>query len=209
MVSEGMKKANHRAIQGERNVEQEIQIVRSNRKSIGLEIKPDLQIVLRVPYRMTDREIQRFLQEKADWIDKYWQRAAAQKAERDNRIPEPKMTTEEIRMLAEQALQVIPAKVRHFAPIVGVNYGRITIRNQRTRWGSCSAKGNLNFNCMLMKTPPEVVDYVVVHELCHRLEMNHSPRFWAQVERVCPQYRQARAWLKKNGAGLIDSMPER
>lgn len=190
-------------------MEREIQIVRSNRKSIGLEIKPDLQIILRVPYRMTDREIQRFLREKADWIDKYWQRAAAQKKERESRAPEPKMTQEEIRMLANQALQVIPERVRYFAPIVGVNYGRITIRNQRTRWGSCSAKGNLNFNCMLMKTPPEVVDYVVVHELCHRLEMNHSPRFWAQVERVCPQYRQARAWLKKNGAELIESMPER
>ena len=87
----------------------------------------------------------------------------------------------ELQVLADEALRVIPERVRFYAPVVGVTYGRITIRNQRTRWGSCSAKGNLNFNCLLMKAPPEVLDYVVVHELCHRLEMNHSPRFWAQA----------------------------
>ena len=90
---------------------------------------------------------------------------------------------------------------------VGVTYGRITIRNQRTRWGSCSAKGNLNFNCLLMKAPPEVLDYVVVHELCHRLEMNHSPRFWAQVERVLPDYKVSRKWLREHGNELMDLNP--
>ena len=86
---------------------------------------------------------------------------------------------------------------------MGVDYGRITIRAQHTRWGSCSAQGNLNFNCLLMLTPDDVKAYVVVHELCHRKEMNHSARFWAEVERVLPGYRESRRWLRENGGALI------
>ncbi len=90
--------------------------------------------------------------------------------------------------MADRAIDVIPERVRPYAPIVGVTYGRITIRNQKTRWGSCSSKGNLNFNVALMLVPEEVMDYVVVHELTHRKEMNHSQNFWTEVERVCPEY---------------------
>ena len=115
---------------------------------------------------------------------------------------EAKLTHEELNKLVEQAKEVFPSKVAYFAKIVGVTYGRITIRCQKTRWGSCSSKGNLNFNCLLMLAPPEIVDYVVVHELCHRLEMNHSPKFWAQVERVLPHYKKYRKWLKDMGGNL-------
>jgi predicted metal-dependent hydrolase len=86
---------------------------------------------------------------------------------------------------------------------VGVDYRRITIRSQKTRWGSCSSSGNLNFNCLLLLAPPEVLDYVVVHELCHRKEMNHSPRFWAEVGRVLPDYKKRNKWLKENGSRLM------
>ena len=95
----------------------------------------------------------------------------------------------------------------YYAPAVGVTYDRITIRSQRTRWGSCSSRGNLNFNCLLMLAPEKVVDYVVVHELCHRKEMNHSPRFWAEVERILPDYRQSKRWLKENGQSLMGQLP--
>ena len=91
-------------------------------------------------------------------------------------------------------------------PPLGVCFGRITIRNQRSRWGSCSSKGNLNFNCLLMLTPPEVIDSVVVHELCHRKEMNHSKAFYAEVLRVFPDYWKWDKWLKENGPQLMRRM---
>ena len=88
----------------------------------------------------------------------------------------------------------------------GISYGRITIRNQKSRWGSCSEKGNLNFNCLLMLTPPDVIDYVVVHELCHRIHMDHSAAFWAEVQKVLPDYKKAKKWLKDNGSSIIGRM---
>jgi predicted metal-dependent hydrolase len=104
------------------------------------------------------------------------------------------------------AKQIIPEKVAYYARIMGVTYGRIAIRKQKSRWGSCSREGNLNFNCLLMMAPPEVLDYVVVHELSHRLEMNHSMWFWAQVEKILPDYRARRKWLKDQGNSLMIRM---
>ena len=118
----------------------------------------------------------------------------------------PALSMAEIRELADQALKVIPERVKYYAEKVGVTYGRITIRNQRSRWGSCSSKGNLNFNCLLMLTPPEVIDSVVVHELCHRKELNHSDRFYAEVLRVFPDYWKWDKWLKDNGNMLMMRM---
>lgn len=112
----------------------------------------------------------------------------------------------QIERLAQEALVVIPEKAQAYAKVVGVRYNRITIRNQRTRWGSCSSKHNLNFNCLLMLMPEAVLDYVVVHELCHLKQMNHSKAFWAEVERVLPNYREPKAWLKGNGWKYIEAM---
>ena len=108
-----------------------------------------------------------------------------------------KFTEQEIAELKKQAKKYIPGRVDYYAAQMHVSYGRIAIRCQKTRWGSCSQKGNLNFNCLLMKLPPEIIDYVVVHELCHRLQMNHSPKFWAEVEKVLPDYKKYRKWLKE------------
>jgi predicted metal-dependent hydrolase len=90
---------------------------------------------------------------------------------------------------------------------MGVTYGRITVRSQKTRWGSCSSTGNLNFNCLLMLAPEQVVDYVVVHELCHRLHMNHSADFWKLVAAYLPDYARWRKWLKENGEELLSHLP--
>ena len=88
-------------------------------------------------------------------------------------------------------------RVRFHAGRIGVHPKNITLREQKTKWGSCSSLGNLNFNWKLIMAPPEALDYVVVHELCHLIEMNHSPAFWAQVEKHCPDYKKWRDYLKR------------
>ena len=181
----------------------EYQIIRSDRKSLGLEVRPDGQVVVRAPRRLGKAEIQKFVTEHESWIQKHLEKVRERQKSRQET---KKLSMEEIQSLADQALKVIPERVAYYAPKVGVDYGRITIRNQRSRWGSCSSKGNLNFNCLLMLTPPEVIDSVVVHELCHRKEMNHSARFYAEVLRVFPDYRKWNQWLKEHGGELIGRM---
>ena len=177
-------------------------LIRSSRRTIGLEITPD-GLLVRAPYWVSRAEIERFLREKADWIAVHTERFQQRSAQNES---QPKLTEDELRALADEAARVIPERVRMYAPLVGVTCHRITIRNQRTRWGSCSSKGNLSFNCLLMLTPLEVIDSVVVHELCHRLEMNHSPRFYAEVRRVYPDYDKWNRWLKENGGAIMARM---
>lgn len=176
-------------------------VVRSSRRTISLEIRPDGTVLVRAPRRLSDKAIREFVQSKEHWL-----REKLQKYERRPALP--LLTGAELADLKEQAKADITARVRQFAPRVGISFGRVTIRAQRTRWGSCSAQGNLNFNCLLILAPPAVRDYVVVHELCHRKEMNHSDRFWAEVERILPDYRSRRQWLKDNGAALMARLPE-
>jgi len=178
-----------------------IEIIRSKRRSIAVEIRSDLRVVVRAPMRMKNKDIQRFIEEKSAWIEKHLEIAKARQAERP-----PAFTDEQIRGFADAAVIDIPRRVERFSAQMGVSVGRVTIRSQKTRWGSCSAKGNLNFNCLLMLCPEDVRDYVVVHELSHRKEFNHSPRFWEQVEQVLPDYRERRRWLKKNGSAIIGGL---
>lgn len=97
------------------------------------------------------------------------------------------------------AREVLGARTGYYARKMGVTYGRISIREQKTRWGSCSSVGNLNYNWKLVLMPPGVLDYVVVHELAHRREMNHSAAFWKIVATWMPDYRKYRKWLRDNG----------
>ena len=174
-------------------------VIRSGRKTLALEITED-GLVVRAPLRVSDAEIKSFILQHKSWIEKHLKKAEERQKAGENIVP---LTYEEIKALADEALKVIPERVRYYAPKVGVTYGRITIRNQRTKWGSCSSKGNLNFNCLLMLAPPEVLDSVVVHELCHLKEMNHSDRFYAEVLRVYPDYPKWNKWLKENGGLLM------
>lgn len=178
-------------------------VIRSNRKTVSLEIRPNRDILVRAPFCMSDADIRKFVQSKAAWLEKHMKKVA-ERQEAASQVE--KLTMKEIETLADEAMRVIPERVRYYAPKVGVTYGRITIRNQKTRWGSCSSKGNLNFNCLLMLTPPEVIDSVVVHELCHRKEMNHSDQFYKEVYRVFPEYEKWNKWLKENGSRIMSRM---
>ena len=183
-----------------------VSVIRSARKTVGLEIKPNGQNLLRAPLAMTEAQMRKFLNEKKDWLEKHLQ-IVRQKQEDRAEVPmQPRLTEAEIRSLADKALAELPPRVAYYAKIIGVTYGRITIRNQTSRWGSCSSKGNLNFNCLLMLAPPEIADYKIVHELCHRKEKNHSPAFWALVDSVMPDYKDKIKWINEHGGEIMRRM---
>ncbi len=175
----------------------EYELIRSNRKSLALQVKADGSVIVRAPLRITERRIETFAADHWEWVEKQKQRISRQR-ENARRI-----TGEERREGFQKAKEIIPRRTAYFAARMGVSYGRITIREQKTRWGSCSQKGNLNFNWKLVLMPPELLDYVVVHELAHRKEMNHSPSFWAVVEKELPDYRKRREELKIRGREFI------
>lgn len=179
-----------------------VTVIRSNRKTVVIQVNSDLSVTVRAPRSVSEKDIEEILKKKEAWISKHIEKIKETK-ERFEAEPTEKLTREKVIALAEEALKVIPERVEYFAKVIGVTYGKITIRNQKTRWGSCSSKGNLNFNCLLMLAPPEVLDYVVVHELCHRKQMNHSKAFWLEVEKVLPDYKEARKWLKEDGSQII------
>lgn len=174
-------------------------LIRSKRKTLGLEIRAGV-LYARAPLYMPKGVIEAFIREKRPWIDKTLkkQEMAQIRAEGAELL-----SREELSALSKQAMRVLSGLSAEYAERIGVRFGRITIRLQKTRWGSCSSKGNLNFNCLLMLTPESVQRYVVVHELCHLLHMNHSPAFWAAVEQVLPDYRKDKKWLRENGPVLM------
>ena len=177
----------------------EYTLIKSRRKTISLEVRED-GLIVRAPNRTTKREADAFVKKHGEWIEKKREQIALRKVQEQ---AVDKLTQEELEELARQAARVIPERVRFYAHKMEVSYGRITLRCQKTRWGSCSAKKNLNFNILLMLTPPEVLDSVVVHELCHLFEMNHSPRFYQRVYAVYPEYDRWNRWLKDNGRLLL------
>ena len=182
----------------------EVSVIRSNRKTISIQIKPN-EVIVRVPARMKQNEIEKFVEIKRNWIEKHLQSFSERKKLLQNTEP---YTEEEIRSFVAKAKEVISQKVEFFAGRIGVTYNKITIRCQRTRWGSCSSKGNLNFNCLLVLLPDEIIDSVVVHELCHRKKMNHSAKFYTEIEKVFPDYNRCRQWLKQNGNKYMSRIPK-
>lgn len=178
----------------------ELKILRSNRKTLGLEIRSSSEVLVRAPRRLPQKEINKILAEKECWIEKKLQMMKSRESIAEESEP---FTKDEIRALAQKALEYIPKRVTYYAEKIGVTYGKITIRNQKTRWGSCSSKGNLNFNCLLMLAPPETIDSVVVHELCHRKHMDHSPAFYKEVYKAYPDYEKHHHWLKEHGSALL------
>ena len=132
----------------------EYMIIRSNRRSLSITIDQNANLIVRAPRRMSDRTIAAFVASKRDWIEKHIEKVR-KRAERREEVPE--FTEEERKALTKKARKMILEKVAYYAPIVGVTYGRIAIRKQRTVWGSCSSKGNLNFNYLLAMMPDEIV----------------------------------------------------
>lgn len=149
---------------------------------------------------MPDSTIHRFLSQKESWILEHLSHAATEPAQ--PQAKNPPLSEFRRSYYMESARKIFKRKTAAYARKMGVTYGRITIREQKTRWGSCTSEGNLNFNWRLIFAPEKVLDYVVVHELSHRKEMNHSPAFYAVVASVMPEYKACEKWLRDNGATL-------
>lgn len=175
----------------------ETKIIKSDRKSISIRIEPNV-IIVRAPKYYSNDDISNFINNKKPWIDKKLKELEKYKLN-DLQL----LSDDEIVNLKRLAKDYFPERVKYYADILNVSYEKITIRSQKTRWGSCSSKGNLNFNCLLMLFPKEVIDSVIVHELCHRKFMNHSKSFYNEVLKAFPQYKECHNWLKENGKNYI------
>lgn len=178
---------------------QAFRVIYSRRRSISIQLAFDGGIIVRAPQGMSEAAVRRFVDSKRDWIEKKRAQLAAGHGD--------VLTPAELASLKAQAQQDLAARVTRWAPRVGAQPQAMHIRAQHTLWGSCSSKERLSFNALLMLAPEAVRDYVVVHELCHLKEMNHSSRFWAEVERVLPDYHIGHDWLKANGHALLQRNP--
>ena len=216
----------------------------SKRKSIRLKFMSDEELLIRAPNGFSKKAIEELLMEKADEIEKMYDR---QKQIQKNQIcykPEqavpfqdkwfpvkvitncenrrgtvglgeegfvvcaPNSSVETVSYLLKcwyykAAAEVLKTRTAHYAALMNLKYQRIVIKDQKTRWGSCSSLHNINYNWKLILMPTEILDYVVVHELAHLKEMNHSPRFWSEVEKILPSYKESRAWLRENGERYV------
>lgn len=172
------------------------ELIRSQRKTLSIQVRQNGSLIVRAPVNMPKSTIERFLDEKSEWIRKNLEKIEV-------RTKEPSLSEglSEAKkgVYRRRAKEVFSARAVFFAREMGVKFNHITVREQKTRWGSCSSDCNLNFNWKLILAPSEVLDYVVVHELCHLKEMNHSKAFWEEVKAVLPDYEMRRRWLKENG----------
>lgn len=187
----------------------EYTLIQSVRKNVLLQALPEGQTRVYAPKAMRLRDVDELVRQKAGEI-------AAMHAEVDRRLDEDRRAhpvADGSRIAVEGRLRTlrlhagapraeIGERIAALHPAIGGEFGRVAVRDQRTRWGSCSSKHNLNFNWKLIMAPPEALDYVVVHELCHLHEFNHSPRFWARVGSVMPDYEIWKKWLKAHGGEL-------
>ena len=172
-----------------------ISVIRSARKSLGLEVRDANTVLARIPTRVSDRELKTFVENHRSWI---LEKTAVMAEREENRKSTPAPPPELLSKTDWMKIQLkIGKRVRHYCEIMGVTVGYVTVKNQKTRWGSCSAKGNVNFNYQLAFLPEELLDYVVIHELAHRRHMDHSEAFWAEVEKYCPDYLERRKQLKE------------
>lgn len=226
-----------------------IQIIRSQRKTMALQIKPDLTVMVRAPKFIPEKNIRKFILDNREWINKHYKEMEEnklknpmptydnlyvngaklpllnekfvlleiKKGEKKSRtkvyyttqIPKLIVVTAScdandirecvVSWYRHYSKEVIEEKVAYYAKNMQVSFGQISIRDQKSRWGSCSAKKNLNFNWRLVMMPEVVLDYVVIHELAHLKQLNHSPAFWREVEKVLPDYRIRKEWLKSHG----------
>ncbi|MFH1683961.1 MAG: YgjP-like metallopeptidase domain-containing protein [Candidatus Margulisiibacteriota bacterium] len=172
------------------------QLIRSKRRSLALIVTDEAKLVIRAPHRLSEEQILNFVGQKRKWIER-------KIAEISNR-PRPRLLSEDEKdSYRRLACRIIPERVKYYSELTGLQPGLVKISNARKRWGSCGSKGTINISWRLMLMPAEVIDYVVVHELVHLVERNHSRRFWRRVAEIIPDYKLHRRWLRRHGSLVV------
>ena len=167
------------------------ELIRSNRKTLALEITQDCRVLVRAPLRMAQSGIDAFVESHAVWITKHLEQQRLRAASAP-----PPPSAAEIETLKAQARTILPGKVAYWSRRMNVMPTGLKITTARKRYGSCSGANSLCFSCFLMRCPEEAIDLVVVHELCHINEKNHGPRFYALLEQYLPDYKERKKLLK-------------
>lgn len=189
-------------------------VVRRPVRYLRISMDQDLKVTVVAPPQLTDNEVATFVASRAGWIAETRRRMQARVERAMSALPElppgtalvrwqpmaipPQINTPErvyawYRVMAQERL--VP-RVAELAAPHGLKYNHVTIKDIRSKWGSCSSKGNINLNWRLIKAPDWVADYIILHELAHTIHLNHSADFWALVGKICPDYRTAEQWLK-------------
>ncbi len=168
----------------------EYEIVYSKRKTVSLKLT-ERGLVVHAPKGLSEEKISEIVKRHEGWIKSHSERVKREESFWSS------LSDERIEELRTLARDVLTRKTRMYSNIMGLSYGRITITGAKTRFGSCSSKGNISYSYRLMAYPERAVDYVVVHELCHLVYMNHSAEFYALLAKVLPDYKERRALLKK------------
>lgn len=165
-------------------------VIYSDRKTVTLTVK-DGDVIIKAPRKIKKRELVKIIEKHREWIAKALEREKQKREKYEN------LTEAEIKVLKKEAKKYLSAKCEYFASIMGLRYNRITITSAKTRFGSCSSSKNISFSYRLMLYPEPAREYVVVHELAHLKEMNHSQRFYAIIEKILPDYKERKKLLKK------------
>jgi len=190
MIGHKKKSVTQQITIGDRTIEYVSKVGRRSR-NLRLAVYVDGRLVVTRPYWLSAAAARRFVSEKADWL-----LARLDKLQKSPQSLLASNNRADYLARREEARRLVTARLENFNKVYDFKYQAISIRNQATRWGSCSRKGNLNFNYRLLDLPPRVADYIVVHELCHLKEFNHSANFWALVARTLPDYKELRKRMR-------------
>lgn len=181
------------------NKEIDYKIRRSNRaKRLRIAVYCDTSIVITVPLGINENKVERFIVEKTNWIIsklKYFEQF------KHNFIMDN--SKENYLKYKFKALKLAERKIEHYNKVCNFKFNKINIKNQKTRWGSCSKKKNLNFNYKIVLLPERIADYIIIHELCHLKEFNHSRKFWNLVAKLTPDYLNIKEELKNKGLNFM------
>ena len=165
-------------------------------RRVSIVIGSSSEVLVRMPVHASEERVRRFVESKKDWIERTLAKFHRREKKFAGALKLPKGNRADLQIYKGRAKALVEEKLREFNKFYGFTYKNITIRNTASRWGSCSKEGNLNFSYRIALLPPELVDYLVVHELCHLGELNHSARFWALVEKSIPDYKVRRKALR-------------